>query len=83
MDRGDNQHFVTIQRYKIQDNQDSDDDVKIIFGFMGTLLNATHQNDGDSGYIGTRAAASSHPYGALPEDGCYRGRPKEVVVHVK
>jgi len=41
------------------------------------------QNDGDSGYIGNSAAASSHPYGAFPEDGCYRGRPKGLVVHVK
>lgn len=47
MDRGDNQHFVTIQGYKIQDNQDSDD-IKIVFGFMGTLLNTTHQNNRDS-----------------------------------
>lgn len=54
MDRGGNQHFVTIQGYKIQDNQDSDDDIKIIFGFMGTLLNATHQNDHDSdNYVDT------------------------------
>ena len=41
------------------------------------------QNDGDSAYTGKSAAASSHPYGALPEDGCYRGRPKGLVVHVK
>jgi len=41
------------------------------------------QNDGDSGCIGNSVAASSHPYGALTEDGCYRGRPKGLVVYVK